>query len=151
MKINFNCRYFLGDRPCKFHKQEGVSCEECPYYDEIKFRILIIKLDSIGDVLRTTCILKGLKEKYPASQITWITKEEALELFYNNEMVDLVVPYQAAVLELLTNKYDLVLSLDASHISAKLSSLAKSKKKIGVWVFFTRLRLSIQQRSKGMV
>ena len=44
-------------------------------------RILIIKLEAVGDVLRTTCILHGLKEKYPKSEITWITCKSAVPLF----------------------------------------------------------------------
>ena len=54
--VAFDCRYFLGDRPCVWHKRTGVVCE-CEHYERVTGRVLIIKLDAMGDVLRTTCLL----------------------------------------------------------------------------------------------
>jgi len=47
--------------------------------------ILIIKLGAIGDVLRTTAILPGLREKYPDSLVTWVTKADSFDILKNNE------------------------------------------------------------------
>ena len=44
------------------------------------FKILIIKLGALGDVIRTTSILKGLKEKYPNCKIDWVTYKYCFEL-----------------------------------------------------------------------
>ena len=41
--------------------------------------ILIIKLGAIGDVIRTTSILPGLKSKYNAN-IDWVTKQESFDV-----------------------------------------------------------------------
>ena len=71
--IHRDCRYFKGDRPCKPHKEEGVICQDCPHYDPVSHRILIIKLGAIGDVIRTTPLLTPLRDKYPNSEITWMT------------------------------------------------------------------------------
>ena len=84
MEIHQDCRYFKGNLPCTFHKRQGIHCEDCPYYEKIAFKILIIKLDAVGDVLRTTCILQGLMEKYQDAHITWLTRKNAIELFKNN-------------------------------------------------------------------
>jgi heptosyltransferase-2 len=35
---------------------------------------LIIKLDAMGDVLRTTALLPALVEAHPRASITWITR-----------------------------------------------------------------------------
>ncbi|MCX7610459.1 MAG: lipopolysaccharide heptosyltransferase family protein, partial [Ignavibacterium sp.] len=86
-----DCKHFPGDHPCIYHKTEGIKCENCNYYEPITFKILIIKLDAVGDVLRTTSILPGLKEKYPQGHITWLTRENAKEIFYNNNFVDRVL------------------------------------------------------------
>ncbi len=129
--INKNCRYFNGDRPCIFHKDEGIHCEDCAYYVPVGFRILIIKLDAIGDVLRTTSILPGLKEKYPYSQITWITKSESTPLFFNNPYVDRVFELSQAHFILATDKFDLVINLDASPLSSRLATIAKGEEKLG--------------------
>jgi heptosyltransferase-2 len=72
--VKTDCRFFRGDIPCKPHKAHGVHCADCPYYEPIKERILIIKLGAIGDVIRTTPLLRKLREVYPQSQIWWITR-----------------------------------------------------------------------------
>jgi hypothetical protein len=94
MILKLDCKYFPGDRPCSYNKREGVKCDVCPYYETEQIRILIIKLEAVGDVLRTTCILHGLKEKYPKSEITWITRKGAAPLFENNKLVDRVLSYE---------------------------------------------------------
>jgi heptosyltransferase-2 len=68
--IKNDCVFFLGDRPCQPHKQHGVHCDQCDYYEGIKERILIIKLGAAGDVIRTTPLLHRLKHEYPLSYIT---------------------------------------------------------------------------------
>ncbi len=130
--IRSNCRYFLGDRPCKYHKEEGVKCSDCKYYDPIKMRILVIKLGAMGDVLRTTSILEALKRKYKRSQITWVVDEESEELLVNNPYLDGILPYgPEALSHLLAEEFDLVINLDSLPRSSCLASLAKGKKKLG--------------------
>jgi heptosyltransferase-2 len=115
MIINKDCSHFKGDRPWRPHKLEGVHCEGCGYYEPVEFRILIIKLDAIGDVLRTTCILPGLKEKYLNSWITWVTEGEAISLFKNNPLVDEVIEYTSPeMLKLQAVDFDQVVNLDAA-------------------------------------
>lgn len=130
-KINYDCRYFYGDIPCKPHKEKGIHCEGCSYYNPVKERILIIKLDSIGDVLRTTSILSGLREKYPHSQITWITRAESIPLFENNFLVDRVLDLSAAPFILATDDFDIVINLDAAPLSSRLATIARGQIKKG--------------------
>ena len=61
IEVKRDCRFFRGDVPCKPHKQHGVHCSECKYYEKIDKNILIIKLGAIGDVIRTTPLLRRLK------------------------------------------------------------------------------------------
>jgi ADP-heptose:LPS heptosyltransferase len=133
MILKSNCKYFPGDRPCVFNKQEGLTCDHCLHYAAIQTRILIVKLDAVGDVLRTTCILHGLKEKYPLSEIIWITRKEALPLFENNTLVDHVFAYESteAILHTLVEEYDLAINLDTSSSSSVLATAVKAKEKIG--------------------
>ena len=132
MIIHQDCRHFRSDVPCSFHKLEGVHCDDCPHYDGVKFRILIVKLDAMGDVLRTTAILPALKERYPGSHITWLTRKESLPLFSNSPYVDVAMDYSAeSFLMLQTEEYDLVLGLDASPASARATTLARGKEKRG--------------------
>ena len=133
MILKTDCKYFPGDRPCSFNKREGVKCDVCPYYETEQTRILIIKLEAVGDVLRTTCILHGLKEKYPKSEITWITCESAVPLFENNKFVDRVFVYESTetILHVMVEEFDVVINLDSAPDSAVLASTVKSKKRIG--------------------
>ncbi|MEW6007101.1 MAG: glycosyltransferase family 9 protein [bacterium] len=131
-KIRQDCRYFKGVIPCFFHKEQGIQCDTCRHYSPIKFKILVVKLDAPGDVLRTTGILQGLKEKYPDSYITWITKNNSLELFKNNPYVDCLLSASAeGYLQIQLQKYDLVLSLDASFLGSQIATLVDAKEKLG--------------------
>lgn len=80
MILKTDCRFFKSDRPCEPHKEEGIKCNDCNYYHRIRFKILIIKLETVGDVLHTTSILKPLKKKYPDCYIEWCKRYNSLEL-----------------------------------------------------------------------
>ena len=54
-------------------------------------KICIVKLGALGDVVRTLPLLKAIKEKFPDSEITWITKENAVELFEGNVFVNKIL------------------------------------------------------------
>jgi heptosyltransferase-2 len=127
--VAYDCRYFQGDRPCVWHKRETKLCE-CEQYEPIGRRILIIKLDAMGDVLRTTCILPGLKNRWPQSAITWITDPASVPLLRNNPYVHEIIPYGPdALLQLSIRKFDAVISLDAGRTCAALAALAQADEK----------------------
>jgi ADP-heptose:LPS heptosyltransferase len=108
-------------------------CDNCPHYEVTSTKILIIKLDAVGDVLRTTAILHGLREKNANSEITWITRQAALPLFENNRLVDRVLSYESteAILYATVEEYDVVINLDSAGESAVLASRVKGKEKFG--------------------
>ena len=130
--INRDCRYYLGDRPCDFHKREGFKCGDCPYYSPFSVKILIVKLDAAGDVLRTTSILSGLKKRYPDSYLTWITRGVSSPLFINNTYVDRVIPLQPdGLLCCQAETFDISINLDTSQLSSTIQSLVRSGEKRG--------------------
>lgn len=107
-------------------------CASCTSYDPVSRRILIIKLDSMGDVLRTTSVLPALREEHPACFITWITRREAVELIANNPLLDELLVFEAGALgQILARKFDLVLGLDMSRDSGALCALAHAADKRG--------------------
>lgn len=123
------------DRPCEPHKREGVHCRGCAYYDPVAARILVVKLDALGDVLRTTCILPAIREKHPRAQITWITMPEAVPLLQHNPLVDRILPYGPDTLAVLgVERFDLALCLDTAPRSAALGTLSKAARKRGFGV-----------------
>ena len=109
MIVKEDCRYFKGYMPCKPHKEKGVHCEGCSYYSKTDFRILLIKLGAIGDVIRTTPLLHRLKKEYPNSEIYWLT--------YFPEVVPSVVDHilnfdLKNIVYLQSVKFDFLINLD---------------------------------------
>ncbi len=128
-KINTDCRHFKGDLPCRFHKKEGVECEACPYYDPIQEKILIIKLGAAGDVIRTTPLLRKLKQVYPAAFITWLTASPEL---VPADWVDKIFPFVLPQLEMLrASKFDLLINLDKDREACALANQIFAEKKLG--------------------
>jgi len=90
--------------------------------------ILVIKLGAKGDVVRTLCILPALKEKFPNSDIYWITKPENLSLFENNPYIKQMLPFSKSSLN-----FDLLINLDIEDKATELAEKIKSKKKLGFY------------------
>jgi len=133
MILKADCSHFPGDRPCRFHKEQGVKCDACPHYAPVRDTILVIKFDALGDVLRTTALLPSLRRRYPSSRITWLTKASARDLFANNPYVDEVLACEdpATLAQLQARTFDLLIHPDASPVSAAYASLARANVKRG--------------------
>lgn len=128
MDLKFDCRYFRGDKPCRFLR----LCFQCSNYEPQGKKILIIKLAAIGDVLRTTSILTGLKREYPNSYITWIANKESRFVLENNPKIDRILTYDLdSTLRLLVERFDLVLSFDKAFGAASLATLVAAEEKKG--------------------
>ncbi len=123
-----NCRYFLGDRPCKFKR----TCPRCPHYNPIGQRILIVKLAAIGDVMRTTPLIFGLKRAYPLSHITWVVDKEAFPLLENNPYIDRLLTFDfSSLLPLELETFDLIIGLEKEPRGAALVSKLNGREKKG--------------------
>jgi len=130
-EIAWDCKFFLGDRPCLWHKQTGVVCT-CEKYERIEERVLIVKLDAMGDVLRSTALLPPIAEAHPHAFITWITRKESVPLLQRNPFINEVLELgPEALVHLQTRTFDRVINLDASKISAALATAARSARKDG--------------------
>ena len=128
MKLHLDCRHFRGEKPCAF----ACSCSGCTHYEPMGTRILIIKLDAIGDVARTTTILKPLRKKYDPCHITWLTGPDAAGMLKKNSAIDQVLPYCAESLEpLRIQHFDVVLSLDKTPRAAAVAMSANADEKLG--------------------
>ena len=133
MILKTDCKHFPGNKPCIPSKTEGKKCDDCNYYEPVEFKILIIKLDATGDVLRTTSILPSIKRKFPKSHITWITRNNAREIFINNPFVDelLIFENNDTIARLVVEKFDVLIHPDASSVSASLASICNANTKKG--------------------
>ncbi len=126
--VHHNCRHFRGDVPCKPHKKEGIHCEGCRHYDPIDERILIIKLGAIGDVIRTTPLLRKLKALYPGSEITWLTLTPEVV----PSLVDKALGFELKnVLSLMADHFDLLYNLDKDGEAIALAEKISATEKAG--------------------
>jgi len=113
-------------------------CDNCEDYTPVKpnrpeFSVIIIKLDALGDVLRTTAILPAVKRKYPAAHITWITRRNAIPVFDNLPTVNEVVAFEDTERLLAVGQFnfDVLIHPDASPESAPLATMIRAKEKFG--------------------
>ncbi|MHB8579112.1 MAG: glycosyltransferase family 9 protein [Ignavibacteriaceae bacterium] len=129
MLIHVDCVHFRGDIPCKPHKEFGYHCEGCPSYEKISKKILIIKLGAIGDVIRTTPLLRRIESEFANAQITWLTYSPDI---LSKNWVDRILNVSAENIELLKNiNFDWLINLDKDPISISLANSLTAKKKSG--------------------
>ena len=134
LAIAYDCLHFRGDRPCSWHKAEGALCT-CDHYQAVTENVLIIKLDAMGDVLRTTALLPALARVHPTAAITWITRTESVPLLQNNPYLADVVAYGPdAMVHLQARAFERVINLDSGKISSGLASLARSPRRDGYFL-----------------
>lgn len=128
MNLKLDCRHFRGDKPCGL----GCECGECRSYAPMGTRVLVIKLDAIGDVARTTPILHALRAKYSPCHITWLVHPVAEEMLKGNSLIDVLLPYKPESLEpLRVQTFDLVLSLDKTARAAAVAMWAQAPERLG--------------------
>lgn len=115
---------------------EGYLCPDCPEYEPAGFRIAVVKLAAVGDVLRTTSFLPAIRRRYEQSRIDWLTLPSAAPLFEGNPFVDTLHLTQKGTLPALLAQvpFDLVLCPDADPLTVALAqgiSLKEGGRRVG--------------------
>jgi len=123
------CKRFTGYRPCV----PDLVCDiDCAHIVPFRETILIVNLDALGDVLRTTSVLPGLRRRYPEALVTWVTLPRHAALFHGIDDVDRVVPFDAeSALWLQALEFDLAVNFDKSVRSAGLMNAVHAREKRG--------------------
>jgi heptosyltransferase-2 len=131
MFVHFDCRHFLGYKPCRFRRE----CEACPHYEPFGVRILIIKLAAMGDVLRTTPLLRGLRKAHPRCHISWLTEPNVLPMLHGIVEIDRLLPYTPeSVLQLENESFDQLYCFDKEIRAAGLAMKIRAERKTGFGV-----------------
>ena len=126
--VETDCKWFRGHVPCLPHKREGVVCK-CTHYEKLTRRILIIKLGAAGDVIRTTPLVRRIREEEPAVEITWLTYFPDL---VPREWVNKVLGFELKNLVWLeTQKFDWLINLDKDDEAIALVEKIRAKKVTG--------------------
>ncbi len=107
-----SCRYFNGYKPCGRHK----ICDQlCPSLSVPSTRVIVISLEAMGAVLRSTVLLPAIKSKFPNSHITWVTKKPMQEILQTNPYIDRVFTTAADdLLALSALEFDIAYVVDKS-------------------------------------
>lgn len=128
MKYRLDCKRYNGYKPCEAYK----ICETCEDYEPQGFRILIVNLDALGDVLMTTALLPALKKRHPVSSIYWVTLPLAVPLLENNPLIHEIIPYTPENLSWLPHmQFDLVISCDRDRKSTAITMAVNAMDKRG--------------------
>jgi heptosyltransferase I len=103
------------------------------------FRILVIRLGSLGDVIHALPAVASLKHSYPKSHLSWIIKPQWATLLEGNPYVDEIIPYQrtAAGLSrtwrvLRKQRFNLAVDLQGLMQSALVATAARAEKIVGL-------------------
>jgi len=128
MFVHFDCRHFLGYKPCRFRRE----CRACPHYEPFGLRILMVKLAAMGDVLRTTPLLRGLRKADPGCHISWLTEPNVLPMLEGIPEIDRLIPYDAERIAQLENEsFDRLYCFDKEPKAAGLAARIRAKEKAG--------------------
>ncbi len=130
--IQSDCCHYIGDRPCRPHKEEGITCETCSSYEPVETRILIVKLGALGDVVRTTSLVASFEAAYPGAHLTWLTGPESREYLEALPSIDRVLPLDAGSLEILhAERFDVLACLELSDEATALAVNIDAEKRLG--------------------
>lgn len=106
-----DCLHFNGYKPCG----KSVLCSECVHYRKAGASVLLIHLGAIGAVLRSTSLLAGIENKYPNSQVTWVTESVCAGLLQNHPRLRRVLTLSNAdLLQLEALSFDIIIVVDKS-------------------------------------
>lgn len=128
MTYKSDCRLFNGYKPCKYKR----GCEGCQEYDKVQSRVAIVSLEAMGAVLRSTCLLKPIVDKYPGAHITWITLKNAKPLLEQNPYIDRLIVLEAKTWPLIQRlKFNVLFAVDKSNEAGAVSEIIQAEEKFG--------------------
>ncbi len=123
------CRYFTGYKPCG---KNAVCDERCPSVSIPNLRVLVISLEALGAVIRSTVVLPAIKKKFPQAHITWITKKPADHILRGNPLIDrLLTTNPDDVLTLSALEFDVAYVIDKSLAATGILRHTKADKVYG--------------------
>ncbi len=107
-----------------------------------RYRILAIRLSSLGDILLTTPVLDTLKDNYRNSEISFLTKQKYHGLFESDPRISSVIYFEPEgkdkgvfgffrlIKSLNQEKFDLIVDLHSNLRSFFMRLLVKSERKV---------------------
>lgn len=124
-----HCRHFSGYKPCP----KNLNCDEsCAHKDKFTETILVVHLEALGAVLRSTALLPAIKRKFPKSHITFVTKSPANQLLKGNSFIDRLLTTETHdLLSLNALQFDVGFTVDKSLAAIGIMNSVKVEKIYG--------------------
>jgi ADP-heptose:LPS heptosyltransferase len=95
--------------------------------DKIR-KILIIRIDRIGDVILSTPAIRAVRKAYPSAELHFLIKEYTKDLVVNNPNIDRLLIYRK---DRLCRDYDLAIALHPGIIQNYLTFISGAKVRVG--------------------
>ena len=103
------------------------------------YRILVVRLGSMGDVIHALPAVASLKHSFPHSRLSWVIKPRWAPLLEGNPFVDEIIPFNRTAREILATRrllrrerFELAVDLQGLIQSALVAASAKADKIVGL-------------------
>ena len=97
--------------------------------DDMKIKFLVIRFSSIGDIVLTSPVVRGLKQQVENSEVHFVTKKKHAELVSSNPYIDKVYLLDENIGDLISElekeKYDYVIDLHQNFRSNRIKRSLK--------------------------
>lgn len=128
-EIKPDCRHFVGGMPCRYRR----PCHHCPHHDSVSYRVLIVMLGLLGDMLIASPLPARIKRDHPAAHITWLVDEACAPVLAMNPDIDQVLPFGwEAAAQLPSQRFDEILSFERTPSAAALVDRIEAGHKAGL-------------------
>ncbi|MFJ6783828.1 glycosyltransferase family 9 protein [Streptomyces yangpuensis] len=124
-----DCRHFVGGMPCRHWR----PCRDCPHHDPVDFRVLIVMLGLLGDMLIASPLPRRIRDDHPSAHVTWLVDADNAPILRMNPYVDevLVHDWEAAA-QLPSRRFDAVYSFERTLSAAALVDRIEAGHKAGL-------------------
>ena len=103
------------------------------------FRILVVRLGSMGDVIHALPAVASLKHSFPHSRLSWVIKPRWAPLLEGNPFVDEIIPFDRSARQILETRrllrrerFELAVDLQGLIQSALVAASARADKIVGL-------------------
>ncbi len=102
------------------------------------FRILVVRLGAMGDVIHALPAVASLKHSFPHSRVSWVLRERWMPLLAGNPFVDEMIPYDRSMAglrgvwrRLRAQRFHLAVDLQGLIQSAMVAAASRADKIVG--------------------